>query len=77
MHYMTNKYTENVLLCFTKNKTIIEDKKCLKEVKERGWDISNRNMVRDEEGELTYIDARDSSVIDYAIGNVETREKFD
>lgn len=27
------------------------------------------------EGELTYIGARDNSVIDYTIGNIDTREK--
>jgi len=45
MHYMTNKYIENVLLCIAKNKTInIEDKKFFKEIKERGWDISNTEI---------------------------------
>lgn len=37
----------------------------------------NWNINGDEKEELTYIGARGSSVIDYAIGNTEVRDKID
>lgn len=54
----------------------IEGKRLLEEVGERGWDILNGNIEGDEEEELTYIGARGSSIIDYAIGNTEARDKI-
>lgn len=44
---------------------------------ERGWNIWNGNTKEDEEEELTSIDTRRSSVIDYAIGNMKARDKVD
>lgn len=55
-----------------------EGKKFLKEIKERGWYILNGNIDGDKEGEFTFKGpSGNSSVIDYAIGNVETRRKID
>jgi len=34
-------------------------------------------MVEDEEKELIYIGARSSSVMDYAIGNIQAKRKID
>lgn len=49
----------------------------MEEIEKRGWDILNKNTAENEEGELTYIRARGSSVINYAIGNIEARGKID
>lgn len=46
-------------------------------MKERKWDILNGNINGDEKGEVTYIGARETSVIDYAITSTETRGKID
>lgn len=49
----------------------------MEEIKERKWDILNGNINGDEKGEVTYIGARGTSVIDYAITSTETRGKID
>lgn len=54
-----------------------EGRKLLEEIKERGWNILNGNITGDKEGEFTFKGPRGSSVIDYAIGNVEARGKID
>ena len=46
----------------------------LKEIEEVGWEIFNGGMEGDEEGEWTYTGGRGESVIDYIIGNEETKE---
>lgn len=62
----------------SRNKTInTEGKKFLEEIEEKGWDILNKSTAENEEGELTYIRARGSSVSNYAIGNIEARKKID
>lgn len=53
----------------------IEGKRLLEE--EKGWNIWNGNTKEDEEEELTSIDTRRSSVIDYAIENTKARDKVD
>lgn len=42
---------------------------------ELGWSIMNGDMEGDEEGELIYTGRRGESVIDYVVGNGETRER--
>lgn len=53
-----------------------EGREFREEIEEREWDILNGNTEGDEEGEVTYIGARGSSVIDYAITNVEIGGKI-
>ncbi|XP_076301689.1 uncharacterized protein LOC143219703 [Lasioglossum baleicum] len=43
-------------------------------IEERGWGIMNGNIKVDEEGEWTYVGERGNSVIDYVLGNEDTRE---
>ena len=54
-----------------------EGKRLCRFVEERGWGILNGNVAGDEEGEWTYTGGRGSSVIDYVMGNEDTREKVD
>jgi len=42
---------------------------------ELGWSILNGSVVGDEEGEWTYTKGRGGTVIDYVMGNEETRER--
>jgi len=44
-------------------------------VGELGWSILNGNVKGDEEGEWMYTEGRGGTVIDYVIGNEETRER--
>lgn len=55
----------------------MKGKRLLEEIEERGWNIWNGNIERDEERKLTYISPKVSLVIDYVIGNMETRDKVD
>ena len=43
----------------------------------RGWGIMNGNVEGDEEGEWTYTGGRGNSMIDYVVGNEETRERVE
>lgn len=43
-------------------------------MEELGWSILNGNVEGDEEGEWTYTGGREGTVIDYVLGNEETRE---
>lgn len=52
-----------------------EGKKLCSYLGELGWSILNGNVKGDEEGEWTYTGGRGGTVIDYAIGNEETRER--
>ena len=54
-----------------------EGKRLCRFVEERGWIILNGNVEGDEEGEWTYTGGRGSSVIDYVLGNEDTREKVE
>lgn len=45
-------------------------------LEELGWEIMNGGMKEDEEGEFTYT-GKGETVIDYAIGNEETRKKVE
>lgn len=42
---------------------------------ERDWNIWNGNIEGDEEGELIYIGAKSSTVIDYAIRNIDSKNR--
>jgi len=44
-------------------------------LEEVGWSILNGSVVGDEEGEWTYTGGRGGTVIDYVLGNEETRER--
>ncbi|KZC05855.1 hypothetical protein WN55_06852, partial [Dufourea novaeangliae] len=59
------------------SKVNAEGKKLCRYLEEQGWGILNGNMKGDEEGEWTYTGGKGNSVIDYIIGNEETREKVE
>lgn len=42
---------------------------------QRDWNIWNGNIEGDKEGELIYIGAKSSSVIDYAIRNTNSKNR--
>lgn len=46
-------------------------------VEEKGWNILNRNIEEEEDGNYTYIGARESTVIDYVIVNYEMLNKVE
>lgn len=48
--------------------------KMVKFVEEKGWEIFNENIRRDEEGECTYTEVIGSTVIDYVLGDKEVKE---
>lgn len=52
-------------------------KKMIKWIEEEGWGILNGEVDGDEEGEFTFIGGVGESVIDYAIANIEMREKVE
>jgi len=54
-----------------------EGKKLCGFLRELRWSIMNGNTKRDEEGEWTYTGGRGGTVIDYVIGNEETRRKVE
>jgi len=56
-------------------KVNIEGRKLCNFVGELGWSILNGNVKGDEEGQWTYTGGRGGTVIDYVIGNEETRER--
>lgn len=43
---------------------------------EQGWAITNGNVMKNEEEELTYAGKRGEWVIDYAIRDERTKEKI-
>jgi len=45
-------------------------------VEDRGWDITNGNMRRDEKRELTYIGRRGELVVDYVLVNQKAWDKI-
>ena len=51
-----------------------EGKKLCKYLEERGWGVMNGSVEGDEEGEWTFTGRRGISVIDYVLGNEDTRE---
>lgn len=54
-----------------------EGKRLCKFLIELKWSILNRNVERNEEGEWIYVERKGDSVIDYVLGNEETREKVE
>jgi len=54
-----------------------EGKKLLGLMEDRGWDIANKNMRRNEKGELTYIGGRGKSMIDYVLVNQKAWNKIE
>lgn len=49
----------------------------IKWVEEKGWNILNRNIEGEEEGNYTYMRARGNTVIDYVIVNYEMLNKIE
>lgn len=45
-------------------------------MEQRGWDVLNGNIERDENEEFTYVGSRGNSVIDYVVTNLETRNEI-
>lgn len=43
-------------------------------IKERGWEIFNRNIEGGKEREFTYTGGKGNTVIDYIIGERETKK---
>lgn len=59
----------------SKDKTVNREGRLLVSfINVRGWAIMNGSIERDEEGEWTFMGGKGNTVIDYAIGNVETWE---
>lgn len=60
-----------------KDKVInVEGRKLVNFLEEKGWSILNGNVRGDEEGEWTFTGGRGNTVIDYVIGNEESRERI-
>lgn len=53
-----------------------EGRKLIKFVEENGWDILNGCTRGDEEGEYSFTGGKENTVIDYAIGDLEVRERI-
>jgi len=53
-----------------------EGRKLVEMIEERGWSIWNGNIAGDEEGEFTFMGDMGSTVIDYVIGDEETKERI-
>jgi len=45
-------------------------------IEERVWSIWNGNIAGGEEGEFTFMEGMGSTVIDYVIGDEETKERI-
>ncbi|KMQ83481.1 hypothetical protein RF55_19927, partial [Lasius niger] len=54
-----------------------EGKMLIRELEEMGWSICNKNMKGDEKGEFTCTGSKGNTVINYILGNEETREKME
>ncbi|KMQ86812.1 hypothetical protein RF55_14089 [Lasius niger] len=54
-----------------------KEKMLIRELEEMGWSICNENMKGGEKREFTYTGSRGNTVIDYILGNEETREKME
>jgi len=54
-----------------------EGRELLGLVEDRGWDIANRNIRGDENGELTYIGGRGESIVDYVLVNQKAWDKIE
>lgn len=52
-----------------------EGRKLLEFMEEKGWEIYNGNIEGDKEGKFTYTEGRGNTVIDYIIGERETKER--
>ncbi|XP_029163724.1 golgin subfamily A member 6-like protein 22, partial [Nylanderia fulva] len=52
-----------------------EGRKLLEFLGEKGWSILNGNTEGDEEGEWTFTGGRGNTVIDYVLGDEDSREK--
>lgn len=50
---------------------------CAGTLKERGYSILNGSVVGDEEGKCSFTGGRGNTVIDYVIGNENTRDKME
>jgi len=53
-----------------------EEKKLVEKIEEWGWSIWNGNIIGDEEGEYTFTGGKGNTVIDYVIGDEETRGRI-
>lgn len=53
-----------------------EGRKLIKLVEENGWGILNGCTRGDEEGEYSFTGEKGNTVIDYAIGDLEVRERI-
>lgn len=53
-----------------------ERKKLLEFIENRRWEIFNENIEGDKKGEFTYTEGRGNTVIDYIIGERETKERI-
>jgi len=59
----------------SKDKTLnAEGRRLVSFLEEKGWEIYNGCIKGDEEGEFTFTGGRGNSVIDYVIGDEETRD---
>jgi len=45
-------------------------------VEEKGWEIFNRNMREDEEGEYTFTGGEGNTVIDYIMESKDMKEEL-
>ncbi|XP_068991496.1 trichohyalin-like [Neodiprion pinetum] len=52
-----------------------EGRQLVQFLEETGWTIMNGNIEGDEEGEFTYVGGAGVTVIDYAIGDIEVRDR--
>lgn len=53
-----------------------ERRKLLEFIENRRWEIFNENIEGDKKGEFTYTKGRGNTVIDYIIGERETKERI-
>lgn len=54
-----------------------EGRRLVEFINERGWVIFNGGVEGDMEGVWTYTGERGNSIIDYALGNEDSREKVE
>lgn len=62
---------------FKNRKMDWEGKRLVKFIEEKGWEIFNGNVVRDEEGEYTFTGGRGNTVMDYIMGGREVKEMIE
>ena len=58
-------------------KTTGEGRKLVRMLGEAGWEILNVNIAGDEEGEFTYTGGKGKTVIDYVLGDGNTRRRIE